>query len=428
MKKKITLSSAISYVFVAMTVTFCLTMIVSSKMFTAKVESVNEKEAMYEKVSDIDQTVRQNYYTNIDDTRILEKMSAGYVRGLGDADSRYYTATEVAEYQLVMDGKIIGIGLDFIKSKEDSGYMKIYKVYHDSPADVQGIVAGDKITAINGVSTINMSLETAQAMLAGVSGATVDITYIHESTETTATLVHKAYDAPSTSYVKEDDYGYIRITTFSKRTASELDYAVKNLTDAGATSLVIDLRDTFSKDFDSAAAAADVLLKEGTTMYAQYKEGEPKVLYTSDKTSTSLPIVIITNSRTSYASEMFIVMLKDIAGAKTVGTTTMGKGTLQKMFRLPDGSGVELTTAVLKPISSGSYHGVGIVPDYEKDLDPTVESFHTLSIEADTQIQRAFEVAKNIVNNNAAVAPEATPEATPEVTPDETPAESESEE
>ena len=128
MKKKISFSTAISYVFIAMTVTFCLTMVISSKMFESKVASVNEKETMYDKIADIDQTVRQNYYTTLDDTRVTEGMARGYVQGLNDADSLYYSARQMSEYQDIQAGKIIGIGVDIIKSREDGGYMKVYNV------------------------------------------------------------------------------------------------------------------------------------------------------------------------------------------------------------------------------------------------------------------------------------------------------------
>ncbi|MBR5520705.1 MAG: PDZ domain-containing protein [Oscillospiraceae bacterium] len=397
MRKKITLSAAISYMFIAMTVTFCLTMILSARMFEATVSSVNEKEAMYDKVSDIDRVVRQNYYTVIDDTAINDSLSSGYMAGLKDSESRYLSAAAVTEYQEEMSGKIIGIGMDIVKSKEDGGYLRVYKVYAESPADVQGIVVDDLLTAINGISTINMSEQDAVKMLSGKSGTVVNVTYRHEDAETSADLVHKAYDAPSVSYSIEDTVGYIKITNFSSRTASELEYAANNLTSQGATSLCIDIRSNSSRDFDSAADAADILLKEGTTMYAVYQDGERKVLYTSDKTSTTLPVALITNGGTGYAAEMFAVMLKDSAGAKTVGTTTMGKGTLQKLFRLPDGSGVVLTVATLSPVSSTSYAGTGIAPDYEKALDAAQESnAHTFTVSNDPQILRAFEVAKNL--------------------------------
>lgn len=397
MRKKITLSTAISYMFIAMTVTFCLTMILSARMFEAKVSSVNEKESMYDKVSDIDQVVRQNYYTAIDDTNIFDSLSRGYVNGLKDSESKYLTAAEVTEYQEEMNGKIIGAGMDITKSKEDGGYMKVYKVYPESSADVQGIVANDLLTAINGISVINMTEAEAVKLLSGKSGTTVDVTYRHEDAETTATLTRKAFDAPSVSYSKEDTVGYIKITNFSSRTASELEYAANNLTSQGATSLCVDIRNNASRDFVSAADAADILLKEGTTMYAVYQDGERKVLYTSDKTATTLPVTLITNGGTGYASEMFAIMLKDSAGAKTVGTTTMGKGTLQKLFRMPDGSGVVLTVATLSPVASASYNGTGIAPDYEKALDSAQEAnFYTFTVSTDPQILRAFEVAKNL--------------------------------
>lgn len=400
MRKKITLSAAISLMFVAMTVTFCLTMIVSTKMFEQKVDSVNEKEVMYDKIADIDRTVRQNFYTTIDDTQVLESMAAGYVDGLGDVETEYYTSQQVTEYQQTLDGKIIGIGVDFAKSREDSGYMKVYKVYTDSPADVQGIVVDDVITAINGQSTINMTLEQAQQMLAGTSGQSVDITYLHEDSEEKATLVHRAYESASVSYSKEGDFGYIRIEHFSSKTASEFDYATNNLKSQEVKALVIDLRNNADKDFDSAAETADVLLKESTTMYAVYNDGERKVLYTSDKNSVDLPVVVITNSGTGYAAEMFTVMVKDIAGAKTVGAVTMGKGSVQKLFRMPDGSGVNMTVATLSPVTSSSYNGTGIAPDYEKILDIAQEEyFYTLTVETDPQIQRAFEVAQNLAGN-----------------------------
>ena len=413
MKKKITLSTAISLLFVAMTVTFCLTMVASTKMFEAKVASVNEKAAIYEKIADVENIVRQNFYTTIDEENIYNSLATGYVNGLKDSESVYYTAQQVAVQQEMAKGKLIGIGVEIAKSKENNGYMQIYKVYAESPADVEGLVSGDLITAINGVSTANMTLDDAKKTLTGQSGTGIDITYLHEKAEKSVSMVHKAYEAPSVSSSKEDTVGYIKITNFAPKTASELEYAANNLIDQGVTSLCIDVRSNKSKDFDSAAAAADVLLKEGTIMNATYADGQKKVLYTSDKSSVSVPIVVLTNSGTGYGAELFTVMLKDVADAKTVGVKTMGKGTVQKLFRMPDGSGVELTVALLTPLKSEAYNGTGLIPDYEKTLDAEQEqSYYILSITDDSQIQRAFEVARNLVNQNTVNNPALTP--TPE--------------
>lgn len=397
MKKKISFSAALSIIFVAMTVTFCLTMVVSTRMFEQKVASVNEKEAMYEKIADVDKVVRQNYFAEINDGAINNSLAGGYVAGLGDKESHYYTAEEVAVQQEILKGKLIGVGVEIVKSKESSGYMQVYKVYSESPADVQGIAVGDLISSINGTSTKNMTLSAAKEMLMGQSGSAVEIAYIREGSESTASLTHKAYDAPSVTYSKEDTVGYIKISSFGPKTASELEYASNNLINQEVKSLCIDIRDNKSEDFDNAAAAADILLKEGTTMYAVYSDGQRKVLYTSDKTSVSVPIVIITNSSTAYSAEMFACMLKDTAQAKLVGTKTAGNGTLQKLFRLSDGSGVEVTVATLSPTVSDAYNGTGLIPDYEKALDADQEQiYYTMTISQDPQIQRAFEVAANL--------------------------------
>ncbi len=132
-------------------------------------------------------------------------------------------------------------------------------------------------------------------------------------------------------------------------------------------------------------------------MYAQYVDDSQKVLYTSDEEMVQQPVTVIVNGSTGYAAEMLAVILKDMGGAKLVGTKTLGKCTIQTLYRLSDGSGVEITTARLVPVSSSDYHGVGILPDYEKALSADQElAFYDLSITDDPQIQRAFEVAKNL--------------------------------
>ncbi|MBQ3394668.1 MAG: PDZ domain-containing protein [Oscillospiraceae bacterium] len=398
MKKKISVSLALTILFVSLTVCFVVTMLLSTRLFENKIESVNAKEAVYDKISDIDAMVRQNYYSTINNDDILDSLSSGYINGLGDSESRYLTSAEYTHYQDILSGKIYGVGISIIKSKEDSGYMKVYQVYDNSPASERGIEKGDLIISIDGVSTINMTQEAAENSILGLAGESVTIEYQREGANNSVVLSNRSYDTPSLVYSKEKNSGYIKISGFQRKTASELEYAVTSLLGQDIKSFVIDLRENSSQDFDSAAEAADILLADGTTMYAVYKDGERKVLYTSDKAGVTLPIIVITNGRTGYAAEMFACMLKDCAGAKIVGTTTMGKGSLQKIFRLSDGSGIELTIAVLSPVSSRSYNGSGIVPDYEKILeDDLAQRFYNLSITEDTQIQRALDVADNVV-------------------------------
>ena len=187
------------------------------------------------------------------------------------------------------------------------------------------------------------------------------------------------------------------MTSFDEGTASEIEYAVQNLLSQGAKGFAVDVRNNSSKEYQYAAKVADIFVKEGTTMYAQYVDDSKKVLYTSDEEKVEQPVAVITNGSTGYAAEMFAVILKDMGNAKLVGTKTLGKCTIQTLYRLSDGSGVLFTTARLVPVSSKDYHGAGLTPDYEKALSADQElNYYDLSITEDPQIQRAFEVVNNL--------------------------------
>lgn len=395
MRKKMTISSALSLIFIAITVTFCLTMILSARIFENKVSNVNEKETMYSKLSEVDQTVRQHFYTNIDDNAVIDGLAAGYINSLNDSEAKYYTASEVTALQNLSKGKLIGIGIEV--QKDISGYYKIVNIDADSPADIAEMAKEDMITHINNISVMTLNTQQVREMLTGTEGTTVTINYLRNSEEQVTELVFSLYDMPSVSYSLEDTVGYIKMTTLSENTAADMEYAVKNLISQGATSFAIDVRSNSSKEYSCAAEVADIFVKEGTTMYAHYVDDSKKVLYTSDEEMVQQPVTVIVNGSTGYAAEMFAVILKDMGGAKLVGTKTMGKCTIQNLYRLSDGSGVEITTARLVPVASSDYHGVGLMPDYEKALSAEQElNFYDLSITTDPQIQRAFEVAKNM--------------------------------
>ena len=399
MRKKITISTALSFMFIAITVTFCLTMILSARIFEGKVSNVNEKETMYSKISEVDQTVRQYFYTDIDDAAVVDGMSKGYIASLGDSEAKYYTASEVTALQNISKGKLIGIGIEV--QKDVSGYYKIVNIDADSPADIAEMAKDDLITHINDVSVMTMNTKQVREMLTGTEGTAIKFNYLRNSEENSTELVFAIYDAPNIKYSLENNVGYIKIASFVEDSASEVEYAIKNLLSQGATSFAVDIRFNSSKEYNYAAEVADIFVKEGTTMYAQYADESKKVLYTSDEEMVQQPVTVVVNGQTGYAAEMFAVILKDMGGAKLVGTKTMGKCTIQNVYRLSDGSGVEITTARLVPVASAEYHGTGILPDYEKTLSAVQElNFYDLTITSDPQIQRAIEVANNMVAQN----------------------------
>lgn len=396
MRKKITVSTALSFMFIAITITFCLTMILSAKIFENKVSNVNEKETMYSKISEIDQTVRQHYYTDIDDGAVVDGLSAGYINALKDSEAKYYTASEVTALQNLSKGKLTGIGLKV--QKDVSGYYKVVGVDADSPADIAEMAKDDMIVQINDTDVKTLNTQQVRDMLTGEEGTGIKIEYLRDSEENKTELTFSLYDAPSIDYSIESGVGYIKVESFDEDTASEVEYAIKNLLSQEAKAFVVDIRNNSSKEYQYAAEVADIFAKEGTTMFAQYVDDSKKVLYTSDEECVEQPVAVVVNGSTGYAAEMFAVILKDMGGAKIVGTKTLGKCTIQTLYRLSDGSGVEFTTARLVPVSTADYHGKGIMPDYEKALSADQElNYYDLTVSTDPQIQRAFEVVNNLV-------------------------------
>ena len=405
MKKKISVSLAIAIAIIAMTVTFSVTMILAMKLFDRTVSDVNEKQAMYNKLAEIDKSVRDNFYTEIDDQTLYDMIATGYIAGLGDRNSKYYTAKQVIERNDIASGKLMGIGADLIK--DTSGYFKIVKIYSGSPAESAGLTKGTLITKLNDTDLKSLSLDAADSLLRGESGTSINVTYLKDNVETAVSIQRSVYEIPLVEYqMVGDKIGYIRIFSFSEDTAARLDYAVNSLTDQGATSLVFDVRDNADGSLAAGAECIDLLCPAGTIVSGTYRDGETRVLYTSDENEVTLPMVVITNESTSGASELFAVSIRDLRSGRIVGATTAGKGTLQRTYSMSDGSAIDLTVAVLVPGKSESFDGVGVVPDYERVLTAEEKAiYYEFTVEDDPQILRAEEVAASLAAGNTGEGP-----------------------
>ena len=232
-------------------------------------------------------------------------------------------------------------------------------------------------------------------------GTTVTVDYIGpDGTQTTnLTITHYNYSTPTVESQAIGACGYIRIYEFRDTTASELDMALDNLEAQGIQTLVIDLRDNQGSDLDSAMNAVDRLVGTGTLAVAESKSGEQTVLYNSDDTKCSLPMVCLVNGRTASGAELFASCIKRMEGGSIVGTRTSGQGTIQgEPQRMSNGSAVVVTVAKLL-VNDGaegfvSFDGEGLMPDTEAVLSSTEEqSYYDLTVETDSQIQRAVTTA-----------------------------------
>ena len=400
MNRKISVGMAVSIVILAMTVTFSITMLVAMRLFDSTVSSVKEKESMYNKIAEVDRYVRSNDYYQIDETTLYDRLTAGYLLGTGDKYARYYTASAYTDLMNAQNGTLLGIGVEL--AVDQSGYAKVTKVYDESPAKEAGITVGCYITAVDGTDVKSLSgVDAIQTRLRGESGTSVNVTWLDsEATEHSVDLTHFGYSTTTVDFqMLQGNVGYIKIRQFDASTPSELDYAIRSLSANNALSLVFDLRDNGGGLLDDALSCIDLVAPEGTLAYAEDQNGTRTVLGSSTGDSyVSLPMVCLVNGNTASAAELFASSLRTLNGARLVGTTTMGKGTIQSSpQRLSDGSAVVITVAKLVCGDGSCFDGTGLTVDVERALSAEeATNLYDYTPQTDPQVQRAVSAAQQL--------------------------------
>lgn len=391
MNKKISMGVAVALMLIVATVTFTLTAVVSINIFNNRVYNLSEREIMYDKISEIDGIVRQNYAGAIDEVKLGDKMAAGYLMGIGDKYSSYISATDYSTAIEKLNGNMVGIGIEM--TRDTSGYILVNNVYSTGPAFTAGLKPGDLIINIDDSDVATIGYSQGTHLLAGSEGTKANITYRRGSDESKIEITRKKFEIESVTGKMMGENGYVRISSFNGTTANQFNRVVDSLIGSGAKGLVFDLRDNGGGTLKSCAEMLDKLLPEGDLMSKTDASGKTTVMYKSGSGKVELPMVCIVNSNTASASELFSCALRDYGNCKLVGTNTYGKGVMQSVFTLNDGSAIEFTIAKLNPPKSDNYDGVGLKPDYEIILNSD-KPFLTIDQKDDQQLQKAL----NVVN------------------------------
>lgn len=405
MHKKVSVSLLITTVIIAMTVTFSITMVMAMRLFDSTVASVKEKEQMYSKIAELDKYVRAYDYYAIDETTLYDTIASGYLLGTGDKYAKYYTAAAYSELLDIQTGKLTGIGVEVVKDVT-SGYAKVVKVYNGSPAADLGMEKGCYITAIDEVDVKQLSSAAAiQARLRGENGTATSIRWFNTMMEEKLdTITRRSYVVKSVEHELIDErHGYIRILQFDDTTASQLDYAINTLTAAGATALVLDLRGNAGGTLESTVECLDLLCAESVVATLEYKSGTTRELgRTKGEQKLEIPTVCVVNAATASSAELFAYTLHTLNGARLVGETTLGKGTVQSQpQRMSDGSAVVITMGKLLTCDGTSFEGTGVAVDVERLLTAEEQAvFYDYTPQTDPQLLRAFEVADSLTGNS----------------------------
>ncbi len=394
MGKKIPLSIAIFLVACAAYISFQITYTYVDKMYSETIYEITSDGSSFSKINSIDEIVRKNYVGDIDEDSLEAGLIQGYLYGLGDKYATYMNKEDFQSYTAEKNGKMVGIGIKVIYDNTLGG-MYVTSVTKESPAQKAGLLAGDIITAVDGITIAERGYyNTVSYISDGKEGEAVTLIvdrgpdfYVQEE----LTMLRAVVNTETVSYsMYEDEVGYVEISEFNKITAGEFTTAIESLISKGAKSFIFDVRNNPGGDLEAIRSVLDTLLPEGPIIRIVSKNGSEQVL-NSDANSVEMPMAVIINGNTASAAELFSSALRDYEKATLVGTKTFGKGTMQTMMRLVDGSCLSISTQMYNPPYSENYEGIGVFPDIQVELTAEQQSkVYLLTLEEDPQFQAAY--------------------------------------
>ena len=337
--------------------------------------------------------LEKKYIGEINDEDLIEGAIKGYVAALGDPYTVYYTKEEMEDIMQETNGNYVGIGIYMTLDAEKNAIL-ILSPIEGSPAEEAGILPGDIITKVDGVSYTGEQLDEASNKIKGEEGTKVTLEILRGTETMTFELTRKkVLISHIESKVLEDNIGYIAISDFDGGCAEEFEEEWKGLQKQGITKLIIDIRNNGGGIVDEAIDIAEIITEKGSTLLiTTNKEKEEEVTTAKENPIIDMPIVVLMNEYSASASEILAGALKDNNKATLVGTTTYGKGVIQELHQLSDGSGLKITTNEYFTPNHNKINEVGIEPDVEVDLSDELKAQVEISEEEDTQLQKAIEV------------------------------------
>lgn len=323
------------------------------------------------------------------------------ISGLGDVYSGYYSQEEFASLKDEMSNSYIGIGVT-VAADTDAGKVKVVSVAEGQVAEQMGILMDDYIVAVEGTRYADYEMQELVSAIKGEEGTSVTITIDRDGAEFDLVIERKTIDVETVfSKVIEEDIGYIRVSQFSgknegiddaKDTFDYFKEHMEKLKEENISSLIIDLRNNPGGNLDVVVKIADYLMPEGTITYTEDKNGK-KQYYSSDENAINLPMAVLINGASASASEVLSGALRDYELATLVGEKTFGKGVVQSVIPLYDGSGVIITSSRYFTPAGECIHEKGIEPDIKVSMENVV-SLSRLGYEEDLQLQKAVEVLR----------------------------------
>lgn len=356
----------------------------------------SEENGTEQKIQEMRALIEQVYLHSdeVDDKQLEEALIKGYVSGLGDPYSVYYNAEETKELLEATSGEFSGLGVS-ISQDYETKIMTFVNVYEDSAGAEAGFQEGDILYKVDGEDVSGQDLGKVVSKIKGEEGTKVTITVLRgeQRKEYTATATRKKFEARTIeAEMKTQQIGYIRVMEFDEVTYEQFQTALKEL--QGMKALVIDLRNNPGGNMDTVCKMLDLILPKGKIVYTEDKNGERNTYDSDEEHQLTVPLAVLVNGKSASASEIFAGAVQDYGIGKIVGTTTFGKGVVQQIFPMTDGTSVKLTISEYFTPKGRNIHGKGIEPDVEVEYE-----YQENDEEADNQLEKALAVVGEQIGN-----------------------------
>ncbi len=353
-------------------------------------DSVNDEQGIgsdvESKLNALDSLLDDFYFDEADKEQAKTNIYKAYLDSFGDKYTVYYTAEEYQSLLESTTGKFYGIGA--VCQKYDDGTILISEAYKDAPAYNAGIRTGDRVSKVNGEDITSMDLSTAVAKIKGDKGTTVNLEIIRNNETLQFTVTRDEIKVQTVEHEMMDDkIGYIYISQFDDVTTQQFKDAYDDLVNQGMQGLVIDIRNNPGGVMSTVINMLDMLLPNGLIVYTEDKDGNKKEYKGSNSSEIYVPAAVLVNGNSASASEIFSGAMQDYGKAKIIGTQTYGKGIVQTIRPLSDGSAVKYTIAKYFTPKGQDIHGKGVTPDIVVELDENSDK--------DTQLEAAVNYVKS---------------------------------
>lgn len=347
-----------------------------------------------DKLQEMEDLINEYYLNDVDSEELESWMYKGVMAGLDDPYADYYT---VEEYSSMMDstsGSYKGIGA-ILSQDRTTGQISVVKCYEGTPAEEGGLLPGDVALKLNGEDISGMSLTELVTIIKKGESDEIILTVTREGEEAPLdiTMVRRVVKIPTISYeMLEHQIGYIEISEFDTVTYDQFIEAKENLENQGMEKLIIDLRNNPGGNLSTVVQILNQVLPEGLIVYTEDKYGNRTEYKSDGKNQLTIPLAVLINGESASASEIFAGAVKDYGIGTLVGTTTFGKGIVQRIFSLSDGTAIKLTISKYYTPNGNDIHEKGIEPDVTEELDEELSQMVSIPKDQDNQLNKAIEV------------------------------------